>query len=75
MIFFPKTIDLLPAHTQIVGDRAYISKILQMNLFEQYKVKLKVPFRIISMITGSIQKDTDQNGKLLKLSFHNYTTR
>jgi len=44
-INFLKQIDELPAHKHIVGDRAYISKTLQMDLFEQYQVKLKVPFR------------------------------
>ncbi len=31
---------------QLIGDRAYISKILQLDLFEQYHIKLRVPFRI-----------------------------
>jgi hypothetical protein len=44
-INFLKQIDELPVHKNIVGDRAYISKTLQMDLFEQYQVKLKVPFR------------------------------
>lgn len=44
-INFLKQINELPVHKQIIGDRAYISKTLQMDLFEQYKVKLRVPFR------------------------------
>lgn len=44
-INFLKQIDNLPMHKQIVGDRAYISKTLQMDLFEQYQVRLRVPFR------------------------------
>jgi hypothetical protein len=44
-INFLKHINELPVHKQIIGDRAYISKTLQMDLFEQYQVKLRVPFR------------------------------
>jgi hypothetical protein len=44
-INFLKQIDALPANKQILGDRAYISKTLQLDLFEQYQVKLRVPFR------------------------------
>lgn len=44
-INFLKQVDHLPAEKTILGDRAYISKPLQMDLFEQYKVTLKVPFR------------------------------
>ena len=40
-----KQVKDLPAKKKILGDRAYISKTLQMDLFEQYKVTLKVPFR------------------------------
>lgn len=44
-INFLKQIEELPVHKQMIGDRAYISKTLQMDLFEKYEVKLKVPFR------------------------------
>ena len=44
-INFLKQVKDLPAKKKILGDRAYISKTLQMDLFEQYKVTLKVPFR------------------------------
>lgn len=44
-INFLKQINELPVHKQIIGDRAYISKTLQMDLFEQYQVKLRVPYR------------------------------
>ncbi len=30
----------------MIGDRAYISNILPLDLFEQYHIKLRVPFRI-----------------------------
>jgi hypothetical protein len=45
-INFLKQAKNLPVRKNILGDRAYISKTLQMDLFEQYKVTLKVPFRI-----------------------------
>jgi hypothetical protein len=44
-INFLKQINELPVHKQMVGDRAYISKTVQMDLFEQYQVRLRVPFR------------------------------
>lgn len=44
-INFLKSIEHLPVHKQIIDDRAYISKTLQIDLFDQYQVKLKVPFR------------------------------
>jgi hypothetical protein len=44
-INYLKQIDSLPVGKEMLGDRAYISKTLQMDLFEQYEVKLKVPFR------------------------------
>lgn len=44
-INFLKQVKDLPGHKKILGDRAYISKTLQMDLFEQYNVTLKVPFR------------------------------
>jgi len=45
-INFLKTISKLPSGKQLLGDRAYRSKPLQMDLFDKYKVKLRVPFRI-----------------------------
>lgn len=44
-INFLKNIGKLPFKKQILGDRAYISRPLQMDLFERYKVRLRVPFR------------------------------
>ena len=44
-INFLKSIDHLPVRKEINGDRAYISKTLQMDLFDHYQVRLKVPFR------------------------------
>ncbi len=44
-INFLKQIEKFPEKKMLLGDRAYISKTLQMDLFEQYKVTLKVPFR------------------------------
>ncbi|MBK7884730.1 MAG: transposase [Chitinophagaceae bacterium] len=43
-INFLKQVKNLPTEKKMLGDRAYISKTLQMDLFEQYKVTLKVPF-------------------------------
>lgn len=44
-INFLKRIESLPAKKEILGDRAYISKTVQANLFENHEVKLTVPFR------------------------------
>ncbi|WP_341835360.1 IS982 family transposase [Chitinophaga pollutisoli] len=44
-INFLKEIDSLPAKKSLLGDRAYISQTVQMDLFDQYQVKLKVPNR------------------------------
>jgi hypothetical protein len=44
-INFLKQVENLPADKQLLGDRAYISKTLQMDLFDRYQVNLKVPFR------------------------------
>lgn len=44
-INFLKSIEHLPVQKQIIGDRAYISKSLQMDLFDHYQVRSKVPFR------------------------------
>jgi hypothetical protein len=45
-INYLKGIDELPAQKQLLGDRAYRSNPLQMELFDKFKVKLRVPFRI-----------------------------
>ncbi len=45
-INYLKGINKLPAKKQLLGDRAYRSNPLQMDLFDRYKVKLRVPFRI-----------------------------
>jgi len=38
-------VESLPTDKQLLGDRAYLSQGLQMDLFEKYQVDLKVPFR------------------------------
>lgn len=45
-INYLKSVAKLPAGKQLLGDRAYRSKPLQMDLFDKYNVKLRVPFRI-----------------------------
>ncbi|MES2645856.1 MAG: IS982 family transposase [Bacteroidota bacterium] len=45
-ISFLKTVDKLPEGKVLLGDRAYVSNPLQASLFEDYNVKLKVPFRM-----------------------------
>jgi Transposase DDE domain len=45
-INYLKNLDKLPAKKQLLGDRAYRSKPLQMDLFDKYQVRLRVPFRI-----------------------------
>jgi len=45
-INFLKTVHDLPSGKFLLGDRAYRSNPLQMELFDQFKVKLKVPFRM-----------------------------
>ncbi|MDE3212452.1 MAG: IS982 family transposase [Bacteroidota bacterium] len=45
-INFLKKVENLPVGKLLLGDRAYRSNALQMDLFENYQVKLKVPFRI-----------------------------
>lgn len=45
-INFLKGIDKLPSGKLLLGDRAYRSNPLQMDLFERFDVKLRVPFRI-----------------------------
>lgn len=44
-INYLKGIKNLPIKKHLLGDRAYRSNPLQMSLFDEYKVKLKVPFR------------------------------
>lgn len=44
-INFLKALDHLPEGKSLLGDRAYISQTVQMDLFDHYQVKLKVPFR------------------------------
>jgi hypothetical protein len=44
-INFLKQIEDLSVQKEILGDRAYISNTLQMDLFEHYNVRLRVPFR------------------------------
>lgn len=51
---------MLPVKKTILGDRAYISKLLQTDLFEQYSVNLTVPFR-------NIQHDYIKDPKKYKL--------
>jgi len=45
-INFLKGVENLPLKKQLLGDKAYRSYPLQMDLFEKYQVKLKVPFRM-----------------------------
>ena len=45
-INYLKGINKLPPKKQLLGDRAYRSNPLQMDLFDKFKVKLRVPFRI-----------------------------
>jgi IS5 family transposase len=45
-INFLKQLRHLPKGKFLLGDRAYRSSPLQMELFDQFKVKLKVPFKI-----------------------------
>lgn len=45
-INFLKSIKNLPFKKQLLGDKAYRSHPLQMDLFEKHKVKLSVPFRM-----------------------------
>jgi len=44
-INYLKQIGSFPEGKNLLGDRAYISKTLQMDLFEQHHIKLRVPFR------------------------------
>jgi len=45
-INYLKGLSKLPTKKDLLGDRAYRSNSLQMELFDKYKVKLKVPFRM-----------------------------
>lgn len=45
-INFVKQLEDLPHGKELLGDRAYISKVVQADLFENYQVNLKVPFRM-----------------------------
>ena len=45
-INYLKSVSKLPSGKQLLGDRAYRSKPLQMDLFDKYNVRLRVPFRI-----------------------------
>jgi len=45
-INFVKQLEDLPHGKELLGDRAYISKVVQADLFENYEVNLKVPFRL-----------------------------
>jgi hypothetical protein len=45
-INYLKSMKHLPSGKLLLGDRAYRSNPLQMDLFEKFDVKLKVPFRI-----------------------------
>lgn len=45
-INYLKQIEFAKRKSQLIADRAYISKTLQLDLFTKYKIKLKVPFRM-----------------------------
>lgn len=44
-ISYLKAVEQLPQGKLLLGDRAYVSMPLQLDLFHSYKVKLRVPFR------------------------------
>lgn len=58
-INFLKELHQIPTNKLLLGDRAYRSNPLQLNLFEKFNVKLKVPFR-------SNQKDYKKHPKKYK---------
>lgn len=58
-INFLKEIENVPSNKLLLGDRAYRSNPLQLDLFEKYQLKLKVPFR-------SNQKDYKKHPKKYK---------
>ena len=62
-INFLKSITKLPADKQLLGDRAYRSKPLQMDLFENFNVKLRLPFRINQHDNKSILKNINLKDK------------
>jgi hypothetical protein len=45
-INYLKTLSSLPIKKQLLGDKAYRSKLLQMDLLDKYHVKIRVPLRI-----------------------------
>jgi hypothetical protein len=53
----------MPSKKQILGGRAYISKTMQMDLFEQYQVRLKVAFRNINMTIKNTPKSINLRDK------------
>lgn len=44
-INFLKEIENIPSNKLLLGDRAYRSNPLQLDLFEKFNIKMKVPFR------------------------------
>ena len=44
-INYLKSIETLPSNKDLLGDRAFLSKTVQLNLFENFEVRLRVPFR------------------------------
>ena len=44
-INFLKELENIPSNKLLLGDRAYRSNPLQLDLFEKFKIKMKVPFR------------------------------
>lgn len=45
-INYLKTASFQDYKKDLIGDRAYISKTVQLDLFDQYQIRLRVPFRI-----------------------------
>lgn len=45
-INYLKEVEFTKPQMKLLGDRAYISKTLQLDLFTEYRIKLHVPFRI-----------------------------
>lgn len=44
-INYLKSVESLPGEKQLLGDRAFISRVVQLDLFEKFEVRLNVPFR------------------------------
>ncbi len=44
-INYLKSVESLPGEKQLPGNRAFISRVVQLGLFEKFEVRLKVPFR------------------------------